>query len=113
MAGMSKKKKARSSQKKRGKNTGIPTYGSISNGGIKRVARRAGVKRISANSFPVIRDALDRFVDKLVGNSLDYAECAQRKTVQAQDVVYALKRQGRNLYGYVFDKKAKKVETEE
>ena len=77
MAGMSKKNKNRSTQKKRGRKNQVPTYGSISNGGIKRVARRAGGKRISANSFPVIRDALDRFVDKLVGNSLDYAECAQ------------------------------------
>ena len=77
------------------------------------MARRAGVKRISANSFPAIRDALDRFVDKLVGNSLDYAECAQRRTVTAQDVVYALKRQGRNLYGYVFDKKARQVNVDE
>ena len=112
MAGMSKKNRARGSQKKRGQKSGIPAYGSISNGGIKRVARRAGVKRISANSFPVIRDSLDRFVDKLVGHSLDYCECAQRRTVQAQDVVYALKLQGRNIYGYVFDKKAKKVEVE-
>ena len=113
MAGVSKKNKNRSTQKRRGQKKNLPTFGSISNGGIKRVARRAGVKRISANSFPVIREAFDRFVDKLVGHSLDYTECAQRKTVTAQDVVYSLKRQGRNLYGYVFDKKAKKVAVEE
>jgi histone H3/H4 len=29
-----------------------------------------------------------------------YTEHAKRKTVTAMDVVYALKRQGRTLYGY-------------
>ena len=43
----------------------------------------------------------------MVANSLLYAECAQRLTVYPQDVVYALKLQGRNLYGYVYEKKAR------
>nr|XP_021500552.1 histone H4-like [Meriones unguiculatus] len=43
---------------------------------IRRLARRGGVKRIS------------------------YTEHAKRKTVTAMDVVYALKRQGRTLYGF-------------
>ncbi|XP_045466690.1 histone H4-like [Harmonia axyridis] len=52
---------------------------------IRRLARRGGVKRISEN---VIRDAVT------------YTEHAKRKTVTAMDVVYALKRQGRTLYGF-------------
>ena len=111
MAGMSKKGK---NMKRRGsKKAGIPSYGSISNGGIKRLARRAGVKRISADSFATIRDAFDRFLDKLVSDSCNYTDCAQRKTLTPQDVIYALKRQGRNLYGYVFDKKVVKTVEEE
>ena len=86
---------------------------SFSNGGIKRLARRAGVKRMSADSFATIRDSAERFLDKVVANALLYTECAQRMTVYPQDVVYALKLQGRNLYGYVYEKKAKTTNMEE
>ncbi|KAK4875704.1 hypothetical protein RN001_012126 [Aquatica leii] len=57
---------------------------------IRRLARRGGVKRISGLVFlgNVIRDAVT------------YTEHAKRKTVTAMDVVYALKRQGRTLYGF-------------
>lgn len=82
-----------------------PAYGSISNGSIKRVARRAGIFRISADSMGIVREAFDTFLDKLVTDAITYTECAQRKTIFPQDIVYALKKQGRNLYGYVFDKK--------
>ena len=47
---------------------------------IRRLARRGGVKRISG--------------------AVTYTEHAKRKTVTAMDVVYALKRQGRTLYGF-------------
>ncbi|KAL0721887.1 hypothetical protein Bca4012_036486 [Brassica carinata] len=44
---------------------------------IRRLARRGGVK-----------------------DAVTYTEHARRKTVTAMDVVYALKRQGRTLYGF-------------
>ena len=77
MAGMSKKAQA---GKKRGKKTQDASkrvgYASVSNGGIKRLARRAGVKRISADSFGQIRECAERFLDKLVSHALLYTECA-------------------------------------
>lgn len=37
---------------------------------------------------------------KVTSDSIVYAEAAKRKTVTAMDVVYALKKNGRTLYGY-------------
>ncbi|POW03016.1 hypothetical protein PSHT_11863 [Puccinia striiformis] len=49
---------------------------------IRRLARRGGVKRISGLIYEETRGVL------------------KRKTVTSLDVVYALKRQGRTLYGF-------------
>lgn len=36
----------------------------------------------------------------IIRDSVTYTEHARRKTVTAMDVAYALKRQGRTLYGF-------------
>jgi histone H4 len=43
---------------------------------------------------------LRTFLENVVRDSVTYTESAQRKTVTALDVVYALKRQGKTLYGF-------------
>jgi len=43
---------------------------------------------------------LKGFLSGVVKDSITYTEHAKRKTVTAMDVVYALKRQGRTLYGF-------------
>ena len=40
------------------------------------------------------------FLENVIRDSVTYTEHARRKTVTALDVVYALKRQGRTLYGF-------------
>ena len=75
----------------------------ISDGAIKRLARRGGIKRFSAGSFKEVRNIFTQFLDKLVTDSYSYAECQRKKTIMSQHVVYALKQQGRNIYGHVFD----------
>ncbi|KAJ4457172.1 putative Histone H4 [Paratrimastix pyriformis] len=67
---------------------------------IRRLARRGGVKRISALIYEETRQVLKHFLDQVVRDSVTYTEHARRKTVTAMDVVYALKRQGRTLYGF-------------
>ncbi|KAI8491299.1 trifunctional histidinol dehydrogenase [Branchiostoma belcheri] len=62
---------------------------------IRRLARRGGVKRISGLIYEETRGVLKVFLD-----AVTYTEHAKRKTVTAMDVVYALKRQGRTLYGF-------------
>jgi histone H4 len=67
---------------------------------IRRLARRGGVKRISGLIYEETRGVLKVFLENVIGDSVTYTEHARRKTVTAMDVVYALKRQGRTLYGF-------------
>ena len=67
---------------------------------IRRLARRGGVKRISANIYEECRGVLKNFMETVVKDSVTYTEHARRKTVTAMDVVYSLKRQGKMIYGY-------------
>ena len=69
---------------------------------IRRLARRGGVKRISTFIYDDSRAVLKNFLESVVRDSVTYTEHAKRKTVTALDVVYALKRQGRTLYGFGF-----------
>ena len=74
----------------------------ITNPAIRRLARRGGVKRISTFIYDDSRAVLKNFLESVVRDSVTYTEHAKRKTVTALDVVYALKRQGRTLYGFGF-----------
>lgn len=67
---------------------------------IRRLARRGGVKRISGLIYEETRNVLKVFLESVIRDSVTYTEHARRKTVVAMDVVYALKRQGRTLYGF-------------
>ncbi|XP_029099087.1 histone H4-like [Monodon monoceros] len=66
---------------------------------IRRLARRGGVKRISGLIYEETRGVLKVFLENVIRDAVTYTEHAKRKTVTAMDVVYALKRQGRTLYG--------------
>ena len=59
-----------------------------------------GVKRISGLMYEETRTVLKTFLENVVKDSVTYTEHARRKTVTALDVVYALKRQGKTLYGF-------------
>lgn len=67
---------------------------------IRRLARRGGVKRISALIYEHTRIVLRGFLHKVIRDAYTYTEYAKRKTVTVLDVVYALKRNGRTLYGF-------------
>ena len=67
---------------------------------IRRLARRGGVKRISGLIYEETRGVLKVFLENVIRDAVTYTEHAKRKTVTALDVVYALKRQGRTLYGF-------------
>lgn len=67
---------------------------------IRRLARRGGVKRISGLIYEEVRGVLKVFLENVIRDAVTYTDHARRKTVGALDVVYALKRQGRALYGF-------------
>ena len=67
---------------------------------IHRLACRGGVKRIAGLMYEEVREVLKVFMENVLRDAITYTEHARRKTVTAMDVVYALKHQGRILYGF-------------
>ena len=70
----------------------------ISHGSIKRLARRAGVRRISGDMYCEAKIALQIFVKKVLRDAVIYTEHGKRRTVTELDIKYALKRQGITFY---------------
>jgi len=73
---------------------------SIARPAVRRLARRAGVKRVSGLLYDEVRGVIKSFVEVVVRDSIAFAEHSRRKTIGALDVVYGLRRRGRLLYGY-------------
>merc|ERR1712000_783650 len=73
---------------------------SVSQGSIRRLARRGGVKRIAGPVYGEVRDVLRRFVDGVVRDATAYTEHAKHKTVSVQDIIAALRKRGRAIYGF-------------
>merc|ERR1712110_896295 len=92
--------KAKGKQAMRNKKAVRSTIMGITKPAIRRLARRGGVKRISSYIYEETRSVLRGFLENVIRDSVTYTEHARRKTVTALDVVYALKRQGRTLYGF-------------
>jgi histone H4 len=67
---------------------------------IRRLARRGGVKRISGLIYEETGGVLNVFLENVIRDAVTYTEHTKRMSVTAMDVVYALKRQGRTLYGF-------------
>lgn len=62
---------------------------------IRRLARRGGVKRIGLGVYDEVRTELRRFLGTVIEGATIFAEHAHRMTVSLNDVLLALKRQGR------------------
>ncbi|KAJ7815688.1 hypothetical protein B0H13DRAFT_1663934 [Mycena leptocephala] len=70
---------------------------------LRRFARRGGVKRISGLIYEDMRGALRIFLEGVLRDAALYTEHGYRRvqsTVTQLDVIYALKRSGRTLYGF-------------
>jgi histone H4 len=67
---------------------------------IQRLARRGGCKRLSGLVYEETRSALKSFLETIVRDIVCYTEYASRKTVMVSDVLMALRKNGRTLYGF-------------
>lgn len=76
------------------------TIQGITKPAIRRLARRGGVKRVSGLVYEETRTVLRTFLEDIIRDAMIYTDHARRKTVTAMDVVSALKRRGRTLYGF-------------
>ena len=67
---------------------------------FQHLVEKGGVKRISKPIYEEIRQELRIFLESTLRDATTYCEHAKRRTVKPLDIVYALKRKGRDLYGY-------------
>ncbi|KAK4225400.1 histone H4.2 [Podospora fimiseda] len=67
---------------------------------IRRLARRGGVKRISAGIYDETRNTLRAYLERIIRDVVTYTEYRKRKTVMVNDVIFALRRIGRPIYGF-------------
>ncbi|KAF8137875.1 hypothetical protein K438DRAFT_1638921, partial [Mycena galopus ATCC 62051] len=67
---------------------------------IKRLARRGGVKRMAGFMNEETRGYMIPYVQRLLADVVLHTTHDYRTTVTAKDVVRALRRNGRNLYGF-------------
>jgi len=72
----------------------------VTKGSVRRLARRAGIKRISGLLHEETRGVLKSFVEGVVRDATAYTEYAKKRTVTCGAVVAALRKRGRMLYGY-------------
>ena len=72
----------------------------LSKGTIRKLLRRAGVKRINGLVYDGCRNWAFNWLTKVCKDAVVYTEHARRKTITALDVVYALRRDGSILYGF-------------
>ncbi len=72
----------------------------ISNGSIRRLARRAGVKRISKTVYGVVRKIVQDYLHQLAFESGCYASARNSTVISTKDVLCALRKQGRSIYGF-------------
>ena len=90
---------ARRRRSNRGPNGEHPIQG-ITKSDVRKLARKGGVKRIAGVMYEEVRGVLKVFLENVIHDAVVFTTYARRKTVTAMDVVYALRRQGRVLYGF-------------
>lgn len=66
----------------------------ISGPAIRRLARRAGVPRVSGGCIPVVCSATEEYLKNLLDLCRIYCLHSKRKTINSQDVIYSLRKIG-------------------
>ncbi|PKS09095.1 hypothetical protein jhhlp_003709 [Lomentospora prolificans] len=70
---------------------------------VRQSARRGGVKHISAAIYDEVRVALDARLRAIIKDCVSVLEYRGKKTVTVEDVIFALRRLGRPIYGFDSD----------
>ncbi|KAF8143260.1 hypothetical protein K438DRAFT_1994072 [Mycena galopus ATCC 62051] len=67
---------------------------------IKRLARRAGVKRLGGLMYEETRGQLILYMQDLMRDVVLHTTHDYRTTISANDIVHTLRRSGKDLYGF-------------
>lgn len=70
----------------------------LTNPAMRRLARRAGIKRIRADFYATIRGETKGFLEKLIHNATTFVEHAKRTTVTHRDIKEGLRILGTTAY---------------
>ncbi|KAJ0385954.1 hypothetical protein COL922a_005322 [Colletotrichum nupharicola] len=76
------------------------TIRGITRPAIRRLARRGGVKRISAMIYDDARSALKDRLTGIIRDCITYVEYRGAKTITIHDVIHSLRRLGAPIYGF-------------
>lgn len=68
--------------------------------GIRRLAMRAGIKRLGDAVCTDAVIVLRSFMGNIIRDAIAHTELAGRKTVSSRDVIAAVNRTNRRLYGF-------------
>jgi len=71
-----------------------------SNGSIRRLCRRGGVRRVNGAVYGEARAVLRFYLKGILRAATWYADHCNRATISTQDVLLALKGSGQTLYGF-------------
>ena len=71
----------------------------ISKPALKRLARRAGVKRLNSDVYPWARTLLKEFIESVITPAILHTKSRKQNTVRPRDVLKALQGQGIKMYG--------------
>ncbi|KAJ4301519.1 hypothetical protein N0V90_003612 [Kalmusia sp. IMI 367209] len=85
---------------KRHKKIQKDTIQGITKGDIRRLARRGGVKRISATVYDDIRTALKERLKTILDKTFPLVEMTGRKTITVRDIIFTLNTLGTPIYGF-------------
>lgn len=66
---------------------------------LKRLCRRAGIKRLDGKTYGEIRTTLNDFLKPIIRQSLLVMRHSGRKTVTSDDVVFVMKTNQLPVYG--------------
>jgi histone H4 len=66
---------------------------------LRRIARRAGVKRICKTFYDTARNHMLHNLAEIVRSTISYTACAKRSTIFTKDVIFAAGRLGQKLVG--------------
>ncbi|CAD7950516.1 unnamed protein product [Amoebophrya sp. A120] len=89
-------------RKKRPDDVGVQevVHDNLCKSAIRRLARRGGVRRVSAKIYQPIRLAFQQWLEKVTEQTYILTSHQGRATVRTNEVINALKLQGKNIYGY-------------
>lgn len=70
----------------------------ITDAAIRKLHRRGGCRRMNGEMYEEARNLIKAYMEKFMQDAITYTDHSGRHTIAVMDVVYALKRDGKQFY---------------